>query len=62
MVVSDGMDAMLHPNSDCRLIMTAMICVQSVNPMAIYHCNGSNRRLEMMDCHRLAIESRDLQW
>ena len=30
MVVSDGVDAMLHPNSDCRLIMTAMICVQSV--------------------------------
>ena len=35
MVVSDGMEAMLHPNSDCRLIMTAMICVQSENPMAI---------------------------
>ena len=35
MVVSDGMEAMLHPNSDCRLIMTAMICVQSENPLAI---------------------------
>ena len=47
MVVSDGMDAMLHPNSNCRLIMTAMICVQSENPLAISGARGSTTATEV---------------